>query len=97
MSKYVIDTTYSLQLAIAVTDYKDNYKDNYNCIFREMNRVKETMVISRPLGALPVMVIDAKTVIRWSVIQKGDGCRFRKKRWKKRSKRREKNGISGKR
>ena len=61
MSKYVIDTTYSLQLAIAVTDYKDNYKDNYNCIFREMNRVKETMVISRPLGALPVMVIDAKT------------------------------------
>lgn len=61
MSRYVIGATYSLQLAIAVTEYKGNYKEDYERINREMNRVKETMVVSRPLGSLPVMVIDAKT------------------------------------
>ncbi len=61
MSKYVIETTYSLQLAIAITGYTGNYKDDYNHIFCEMNQTKETMIVSRPLGALPVMDIDAKT------------------------------------
>ena len=61
MSKYVIETTYSLQLAIAITGYTGNYKDDYNHIFREMNQIKETMIVSHPLGALPVMDIDAKT------------------------------------
>ncbi len=61
MSKYVIETTYSLQLAIAVTEYNGDYKKDYNLIFQKMNQIKETMIISRPLGALPVMDTDAKT------------------------------------
>ena len=61
MSKYIIEKTYSLQLAIAMTEYTGDYRKDYENIFREMNQVKERMIVSSPLGALPIMKTDAKT------------------------------------
>ena len=61
MSKYVIDHTYSLQLAIGIVPYTGNYQEDCQNIFQEMNQVKGRMIVSRPLGALPIMKRDAKT------------------------------------
>lgn len=61
MSKYIIENTYSLQLAVGIIPYTGNYEKDYEDIFREMNRIKADMVFSRPLGALPVMKRDAQT------------------------------------
>lgn len=61
MSKYVIEKTYSLQLAVSMTKYTGDYKKDYEDVFRKMNQVKERMNVSRPLGALPIMKRDTKT------------------------------------
>lgn len=61
MSKYIIEKTYSLQLAVAMTECTGDYRKDYENIFREMNQVKERMIVSRPLGALPIMKTDVKT------------------------------------
>lgn len=61
MSKYVIDKTYSLQLAIACVDCTGNYASDYKNIYDEMNQVKARMSYSAPLGALPIFDIDVKT------------------------------------
>ncbi len=61
MSKYVIQKTYSLQLAISIVECSGDYKEDYEKIFKEMNQVKEHMILSRPLGALPIMKRDIKT------------------------------------
>lgn len=61
MSRYVLEKTYSLQLAIAVTDQTEDYADDYKRIFDEMVRVKADMEVSKPFGALPVMEVEIKT------------------------------------
>lgn len=61
MSKYVLDQTYSLQLAVAIVQKTEKYSDDYANLFREMIRVKAEMVETHPLGALPVMDIEIKT------------------------------------
>lgn len=61
MSKYIIESTYSLQLAVSVIPYTGNYKKDYEDIFTEMNWIKANMVFSRPLGVLPIMKRDAQT------------------------------------
>ncbi len=61
MSRYIIEHTYSLQLAVACVDVTDDYKKDYDNIFKEMNKVKSNMTDSRPLGALPVMETELKT------------------------------------
>lgn len=61
MSKYVLENTYSLQLAIAMVDKTENYSDDYEKLYKEMAKVKADMNVSKPIGALPVMDIEIKT------------------------------------
>lgn len=61
MSKYIMDNTYSLQLAVAICDKTDNYSADAQTIRNEMERVKASMKVAKPLAPLPVMKIDAST------------------------------------
>lgn len=61
MSKYIIENTYSLQLAAAYVSVKHNYREDYKNVFSEMNKIKSNMSYSKPLGSLPVMEIELKT------------------------------------
>jgi len=61
MSKYIIEQTYSLQLAVAIVDKTENYQNDYKSIYREMNRIKSDMTVSKPLSALPIMKTELKT------------------------------------
>lgn len=73
MSRYVLEKTYSLQLAIAVTDQTENYAKDYKNIFDEMVRVKANMEVSKPFGALPVMDAEIKTGLPACPGEKKDG------------------------
>ncbi len=61
MAKYVLEQTYSLQLAIAIVDKTGDYSVDYKNLYAEMNRIKADMAVSRPLGALPIMDVEIKT------------------------------------
>lgn len=61
MSKYIIEHTYSLQLAVAIVDKTNNYADDYASLNTTMFSVKSDMVVSKPLGSLPVMDVEVKT------------------------------------
>jgi hypothetical protein len=61
MSKYVMDKTYSLQLAVAVCEKTDNYAADYKNIQSRMIENKADMVVTKPLGALPIMKAELKT------------------------------------
>ncbi len=70
MARYTIDNTYSLQLAVAITDKTDSYKDDYRRLNEEMIRIKERMVVSKPLDALPIMEVEKKTGFPITSIEK---------------------------
>lgn len=61
MSACVMKHTYSLQLAAAVVDCTEDYQEDYRKLHEQMNRTKADMIVSKPLGALPVMQIEVKT------------------------------------
>ena len=61
MSKYVLDNTYSLQLAIAFIEKTDNYSEDYKKVNAELAKNKAKMVSSLPLGTLPIMKMEIKT------------------------------------
>lgn len=61
MAKYVIEKTYSLQLATAYIPMTDNYKVDHEKLFNKMNQVKSNMTITKPLGTLPIMRAELKT------------------------------------
>lgn len=61
LSKYVLEKTYSLNLAIAVIEKTDSYKNDYQRINDEMRRIKSHMPVIQPMGALPFMAADSIT------------------------------------
>lgn len=61
MSAYVMKHTYSLQLAAAVVDCTGDYQNDYQKLHEQMNRTKADMIVSKPLGALPIMQVEVKT------------------------------------
>ncbi|MGN0514447.1 MAG: Cas10/Cmr2 second palm domain-containing protein [Lachnospiraceae bacterium] len=61
MSRYVLDKTYSLQLATAWVEKKADYASDYQKLKAEMGQVKAEMILSRPYGSLPVMRVERKT------------------------------------
>ena len=61
MANYILDQTYSLQLAVAITSVTGDYKTDYDNIQLEMQQVKANTVSGRPYGALPIMKIEAST------------------------------------
>ena len=61
MAKYIMDHTYSLQLAAAVVKQTDNYAKDFQELNKEMIRVKDAMIASKPIGAFPLDVVERKT------------------------------------
>lgn len=61
MAKYVLENTYSLNLAVAVIDKSDNYLNDYRNIQNEMRRIKAIMPETKPVGTQPVFKSDSIT------------------------------------
>ena len=61
LAKYVLERTYSLNLAVAVVPKSDNYMADYDAINLEMRKVKALMVPVKPIGAMPFMKVDSIT------------------------------------
>ncbi len=61
LGKYVLDKTYSLNLAVAVIEKTNSYKNDYSAINLEMRRIKACMPSVAPVGAFPFMSADSIT------------------------------------
>lgn len=61
MAKYILDKTYSLQLAVSVTEMTGDYYKDYREVSRRMGDVKASMPLSMPVGALPIVKVDEVT------------------------------------
>lgn len=61
MSKYVIENTYSLQLAATYIEKTGNYQEDYKNLNIKMMQVKANMPESKPVGALPIMRVELST------------------------------------
>lgn len=61
LAKYVLERTYSLNLAVAVVKKTKAYDYDYAKINEEMRRIKALMPSTQPTGALPFMEADSIT------------------------------------
>ena len=61
LAKYILEKTYSLNLAVAVVNRTDSYKYDYNVINEEMRNIKACMPLNMPVGAMPFMEADPIT------------------------------------
>lgn len=61
MAKYILNETYSLQLAVSVTEMTGDYYKDYREVSRRMGDVKASMPLSKPVGALPIVKVDEVT------------------------------------
>lgn len=61
MAKYVLESTYSLQLAVAMVKKTDDYQADQQNVRREMDQVKRSMSAATPFGATPAVKIDGRT------------------------------------
>lgn len=61
LARWILENTYSLQLAIAVVERTDNYAADYINVQKEMARVKRKMSYTGYLGALPIVEREAST------------------------------------
>lgn len=61
LAKFVLDSTYSLNLAVAVVKKTQSYKQDYNDINVEMRRIKAEMPETKPTGFMPFMKSDPIT------------------------------------
>ena len=67
MARYVLDETYSLQLAVAMVGKTESYRDDYQSVQNEMARIKASMPYSGCLGAVPVVVVDDMSGFPYSI------------------------------
>lgn len=65
MARYILEKTYSLQLAAVYTEKTDVYYKDYQQLFQKMNQVKAEALDTKPLGALPIMKVEKKTGFLW--------------------------------
>ena len=70
MSRFVLDKTYSLQLAVAMVPKTESYQKDYQNVQNKMSEIKSSMPFSRCLGALPIVEIDDMTGFPYSVDDK---------------------------
>lgn len=70
MSRFVLDKTYSLQLAVAMVKKTASYQQDYQNVQNEMSRIKASMPFSRCLGALPIIAMDDMTGFPYSMDDK---------------------------
>lgn len=61
LAKYLLDRTYSLNLAVAVVPKTDSYENDYGAINDKMREIKASMPLNMPMGALPFMAADSIT------------------------------------
>ncbi|HIY02974.1 MAG TPA: hypothetical protein IAA26_14210 [Candidatus Blautia faecipullorum] len=61
LGRYILEHTYSLNLAVAMLKKGDSYAKDYQNINKEMQRIKAKMPEVRPVGALPFMDRDSIT------------------------------------
>lgn len=61
LSKYVLEKTYSLQLAVAFVEKTESYKDDYQKLNQKLSAIKMRMNDSKPLGLQPFMASDSLT------------------------------------
>lgn len=73
LAKYVMEKTYSLNLAVAVVEKTVSYADDYVAINQEMRKIKAYMPLTQPVGALPFMEADSITGYPISTKDKNDG------------------------
>jgi len=71
MSRYVLDKTYSLQLAVAMVNKTDSYSKDYDNIQLRMGEIKASMPHSGCLGALPIVATDDMSGFPISVESRG--------------------------
>ena len=60
LAKYILEKTYSLNLAVAVVARTDSYKHDYEAINDEMRNIKACMPLNMPVGAMPFMEADTR-------------------------------------
>lgn len=75
LGKYLLEHTYSLNLAAAVVQKTDNYVEDYRKIKEEMGRIKAVMPLTKPAGALPFMAADPVTGYPLSQTEYLDGAK----------------------
>ncbi len=73
LAKYVMEKTYSLNLAVAVVEKTASYAEDYIAINQKMREVKAYMPMTRLTGALPFMEVDSITGFPISVKDKKGG------------------------
>ncbi len=61
LAKFVLENTYSLNLAVAVVEKTENYSDDYKAINLRMREIKAVMPQVKPMGAFPFMAVDSAT------------------------------------
>ena len=61
LGKFVLEHTYSLNLAVAMCKITDSYANDYQKINEEMRRIKAKISNAKPVGALPFMDRDSIT------------------------------------
>ena len=61
LAKYLLDRTYSLNLAVAVVPRTDSYENDYEAINNRMREIKASMPLNMPMGAMPFMAADSIT------------------------------------
>ena len=70
MARYVLDHTYSLQMAVAMVEKTESYADDYRRVQNEMTRIKASMPYSGCLGAAPVVAMDDMSGFPYSMNDK---------------------------
>ena len=61
LAKYLLDRTYSLNLAVAVVPKTEDYRNDYDAINSKMREIKASMPLNMPVGAMPFMAVDTIT------------------------------------
>lgn len=61
MAYHTLKKTYSLQLAVAVEKKGSQYAEDYRKLCTKMSETKIDMILSKPLGTLPIMEMERKT------------------------------------
>lgn len=61
LAKYLLEHTYSLNLAAAIVPKTEDYSRDYEAINNEMRRIKARMPLNMPVGAMPFMAADSIT------------------------------------
>lgn len=67
MARYVLDETYSLQLAVAMVEKTESYAADYQNVQNEMSRIKASMPYSGCLGAPSVVAVDDMSGFPYSI------------------------------